>query len=90
LEAAERVAVQPPQAPHRITSKSDDLGRAAVGWNGGLGGLAAGLHVPHWHDRTTRHNGRSAESPAAPKHASTTDTEKEPRRGTTGRRYGRA
>ena len=38
--AAQRVAVQPPQAHCTKRQKANDLGRAAVGWNGGLGGLA--------------------------------------------------
>ncbi len=37
---AERIAVQPPQAHHINCQKANDLGRAAVGWNGGLGGTA--------------------------------------------------
>ena len=37
---AQRVAVQLPQARHSKCQKANDLVRAAVGWNGGLGGLA--------------------------------------------------
>jgi hypothetical protein len=32
--AAERLAIQPPQARHKKTSKNNDLAREAVNWNG--------------------------------------------------------
>jgi hypothetical protein len=64
---------------HNEPSESNDLERAAVGWNGGLGGLATHARLPQWHARTTRHDGRSVEPHAAPNHASTTDAEKESR-----------
>ena len=56
--------------------KSNDLARAAVGCNDGFGGLAAVIRLlrvcaPPQHG-TTRHNGRSAEPPAARDHAGTT------------------
>jgi hypothetical protein len=38
MAAAERIAVQPPQARHETGQKANDLARAAVGCNGGLGG----------------------------------------------------
>jgi hypothetical protein len=40
-EAAQRIAVQLPQARcTRRLQKRHDLARAAIGWNGGLGALA--------------------------------------------------
>jgi hypothetical protein len=40
MDRAQRIAVQPPRARcTKSRSKSDDLGREAVGWNGGLGGF---------------------------------------------------
>ncbi|MEO7909812.1 MAG: hypothetical protein ABIV47_09200 [Roseiflexaceae bacterium] len=46
MASAQRVAVQPPQARHKNCHKTNDLAREAVGWNGGLGGLAADAGVP--------------------------------------------
>jgi len=37
-EAAQRLAVQPPQAHRKTCQKANDLAREAVGCNGGLGG----------------------------------------------------
>jgi hypothetical protein len=39
LSAAQRIAVQLPQAHRKNCQKANDLARAAVGWNGGLGAL---------------------------------------------------
>jgi hypothetical protein len=43
--AAERVAVQLPQARRQIVSKPNDLVREAVGWNGGLGRICKAAAV---------------------------------------------
>jgi hypothetical protein len=88
MSTVQRVAVQLPQAHHNNCQNAYDLAREAVGWNGGLGGLAAELGVPQRHERATRHDELSAEPHAAPNQASTTDTEKAARHRTTGRWYG--
>jgi hypothetical protein len=53
MGAAQRFAVQLPQARHTNCQKANDLAREAVGWNGGLGGwrqtldCASGMSEPH-------------------------------------------
>ena len=56
--------VQPPQAHRKTCQKANDLGRAAVGWNGMFGAPAFVVRVPpasadHPPMVPRRHNGRS-------------------------------
>ena len=74
IVAAERIAVQLPQARRKICQNATDLVREAVGWNGGLGELANDARLlpacPHHAGTQSRlHNGRSMESPQAHDHA---------------------